>query len=226
MTNWRTSWSFLSLGLEWDQKVNAWVGPGPSTTRWKVNSTTTTRYTGRSLRNYVSPSPDPESLAKTLEKSLGLNNDQADNVDGLNEELKDKLVMPVIPIWKSTQWLVSDFMVAFATNLTLLCMYHHMQCSSGASGFKTRSRFTSHWTTDCVHQRMSASSRISWFRSVWHAWDQKVNSQEDWPWHKTLKYKAKKGQFDDHDKVCKKKSKKWRHHHKSSRTENKTPSLP
>ena len=69
----------------------------------KVNSTTTTRYTGRSLRNYVSPSPDPESLAKTLEKSHGLNNDQADNVDGPNEELKDKLVMPVIPIWKSTQ---------------------------------------------------------------------------------------------------------------------------
>ena len=67
----------------------------------KVNSTTTARYTGRSARNDVRP--DPESLAKTLENSLGLNNDQADNVDGPNEELKDKLVMPVIPIWKSTQ---------------------------------------------------------------------------------------------------------------------------
>ena len=37
--------------------------------------------------------PDPESLAKTLEKSLGLNNDQADNVDALNGELKDKLII-------------------------------------------------------------------------------------------------------------------------------------
>ena len=31
--------------------------------------------------------------AKTLEMSLGLNNDQADNVHGLNDELKDKLVI-------------------------------------------------------------------------------------------------------------------------------------
>ena len=31
-------------------------------------------------------SPDPESLAQTLEKSLGLNNDQANNADGLSEE--------------------------------------------------------------------------------------------------------------------------------------------
>ena len=31
--------------------------------------------------------------AQTLEKSLGLNNDQADNVHGLNDELKDKLVI-------------------------------------------------------------------------------------------------------------------------------------
>ena len=38
-------------------------------------------------------SPDSDSLAKTLEKSLGLNNDQADNVDALNGELKDKLVI-------------------------------------------------------------------------------------------------------------------------------------
>ena len=43
---------------------------------------------------------DPESLAKTLEKSPGLNNDQADNVDGLNGELKDKLIIPVIPVLK------------------------------------------------------------------------------------------------------------------------------
>ena len=31
---------------------------------------------------------------------------------------------------------------------------------------------------------------------AWHAWDewdQKVNAQEDWTWHNTLKYKAKKG---------------------------------
>ena len=39
-------------------------------------------------------SPDSEGgLTKTLEKSLGLNNDQADNVDALNGELKDKLII-------------------------------------------------------------------------------------------------------------------------------------
>jgi len=122
-------------------------------------------------------SPDSESLAKTLEKSLGLNNDQADSVDGLNDELT-KLVItkhrPKIP--------------------------------------------------DCI-----ATDDEDWEPPVWHAWDewdQKVNAQEDWTWHNTLKYKARKGQFDDHDKVYKKKSKKSRHHHKSSRNENKTPSLP
>ena len=36
--------------------------------------------------------PDPESLAQTLEKSLGLH-DQTDNADVLSEELKDKLVI-------------------------------------------------------------------------------------------------------------------------------------
>ena len=125
-----------------------------------------------------SASPDSESLAKTLEKSLGLNNDQADNVDALNDDLNNKLVItkarPMIP--------------------------------------------------DCI-----ATDDEDWELPVWHAWDewdQKVNAQEDWTWHNTLKYKAKKGQFDDHDKVYKKKSKKRRHHHKSSRTENQTPSLP
>ena len=120
--------------------------------------------------------PDPESLTKTLEKSLELNNDQADSVDALNEELKEKLVI---------------------TNLR------------------------SNKIPDCI-----ATDDEDWEPPVWHAWDewdQKVNTQEDWTWHNTLKYKAKKGQFDDHDKVYKKKSKKRRHHHKSSRTENKTP---
>ena len=46
-------------------------------------------------------SPDSDSLAKTLEKSLGLNNDQADNVDALNDDLNNKLVItkarPMIP---------------------------------------------------------------------------------------------------------------------------------
>ena len=51
---------------------------------------------------------------------------------------------------------------------------------------------------------------------------EKVNAQEDWTWDNTLKYKARKGQFDDHDKVYKKKSKK----RKSSRTtKNKTTLL-
>jgi len=124
-------------------------------------------------------SPDPESLAQTLEKSLGLNNGQADNADVLNEELKDKLVI---------------------TNLR------------------------PNKIPDCI-----ATDDEDWEPPVWHAWDewdQKVNAQEDWTWHNTLKYKARKGQFDDHDKVYKKKSKKRRHHHKSSRTENKTPTLP
>ena len=38
-------------------------------------------------------SPDSESLAKTLEKSLRLNNYQADNADALNDELKGKLII-------------------------------------------------------------------------------------------------------------------------------------
>ena len=111
-----------------------------------------------------SASPDSESLAKTLEKSLGLNNDQADNVDAPNDDLKGKLIItkhrPKIP--------------------------------------------------DCI-----ATDDEDWEPPVWHAWDewdQKVNAQEDWTWHNTLKYKAKKGQFDDHEKVYKKKSKKRRHY--------------
>ena len=32
--------------------------------------------------------------------------------------------------------------------------------------------------------------------SAWHAWDEKVNPQEDWTWDNTLKYKTRKGQFD------------------------------
>ena len=63
---------------------------------------------------------------------------------------------------------------------------------------------------DCI-----ATDDEDWEPPVWHAWDewdQKVNAQEDWTWHNTLKYKAKKGQFDDHEKVYKKKSKKRRHY--------------
>ena len=55
----------------------------------------------------------------------------------------------------------------------------------------------------------------AWY--AWDEWDQKVNVQEG-TIH--LKYKARKGQFDDHDKIYKKSRKKK----KSSRTESKTTS--
>jgi len=117
--------------------------------------------------------PDPESLAQTLEKSLGLN-DQADNADVLSEELSNKLII-------------------------------------------TRSRPK---IPECI-----ATDDEDWEPPAWHAWDewdQKVNAQEDWTWDNTLKYKARKGQFDDHDKVYKKKSKKK----KSSRTTKNKTTLP
>ena len=44
---------------------------------------------------------------------------------------------------------------------------------------------------DCI-----ATDDEDWEPPVWLAWDkwdQKVNAQEDWTWHYTLKYKAKKG---------------------------------
>ena len=49
-----------------------------------------TDQTGETIRQAMPFLRDPESLAKILEKSPGLNNDQDDNVHGLIDELKDK----------------------------------------------------------------------------------------------------------------------------------------
>ena len=104
-------------------------------------------------------------------KSLsGLNNDQADSADpdGLNDELTKLVITKHRP--KIPDCIATDD--------------EDWEPPEGQVDHRPK-------IPDCI-----ATDDEDWEPPVWLAWDkwdQKVNAQEDWTWHYTLKYKAKKG---------------------------------